>query len=143
VGLQDCCTVPYRNKAVIDIGLCYPRLCPRCCPEVSYFEYTPFSRQRITEPCSATGNDHRKFGEVCMDNWIVRYARGQIDTQTIGATTAEKLEGTSSGVDADPLPFPRPSLLHLPLLNSTPVSPIPFHTLFFPWNTARRFGEIC
>ena len=34
----------------------------------------------------------------------------------IGSTTAEKLEGSSRGVDADPLPSPPPSLPRLPLL---------------------------
>ena len=59
---------------------------------------------------------------------------------TIGATTAEKLEGTSSGADADPLPFHPSSLPHLPLLlrlcfaNSLPYSSFPL-----PLNTARRF----
>jgi len=33
----------------------------------------------------------------------------------MGATTAEKLEGTSHGVDADLLPFTPPSLLSPPL----------------------------
>ena len=45
--------------------------------------------------------------------------------QDIGATTAEKLEGISSGMDADPLPFLLPGY-------STPVSPVPFPTTFPP-----------
>ena len=34
----------------------------------------------------------------------------------VGATAAEKLEGTSRGVDANPLPFPLPFPPRLPLL---------------------------
>ena len=49
----------------------------------------------------------------------------------IGATTAEKLEGTSSGMDAEPLLLSPPSLPHLPLLlhpcftHSLPYSAFP------------------
>ena len=48
--------------------------------------------------------------------------------QDIGATTAEKLEGISSGVDADPLPFLLPSLPHLPrLLHPCFTRSLPYH----------------
>jgi len=47
--------------------------------------------------------------------------------EIIGATTAGKLEGTSRGVNTDPLPFPRPVLPSLPLF-PTRVSPIPIRT---------------
>ena len=49
---------------------------------------------------------------------------------SIGATTAEKLKGTSSrGVDGDPVPFPPPSLPRLLLLlHPLCRSPIPLPT---------------
>ena len=46
---------------------------------------------------------------------------------SVGTTTAEKLEGTSCGVDADPFLFPPPSFPHLPVL----LQPFPSQ-LFFP-----------
>jgi len=56
----------------------------------------------------------------------------------VGATAAEKLEGTSRGADADPIPFlllcPLPVFPHC----SIHVSPIPFPTLFFP--SGVKFG---
>ena len=62
----------------------------------------------------------------------------------VSTTTAEELDGTSSGLDAHSIPFPRPSLPRLPLLYSARVSRIPFPTpLPLPLNTAGRFGEIC
>ena len=55
--------------------------------------------------------------------------RDQWDVKSTGATTAEKLEWTSRGMDADPLSFP-------PLFLSPFISPPMFHPfrflLFFP-----------
>ena len=49
-------------------------------------------------------------------------------------------EVTSSGVDADPLPFPLPSLPHLPLFLHPTFHPFPsLHLL----NTARTLRKIC
>ena len=45
----------------------------------------------------------------------------------VGATTAEKLDGTSRGVD--PLPFLPPSAPHSPVIAPPNVSPIPLPTL--------------
>ena len=59
-----------------------------------------------------------------------------------GATAAEKLGGTSRGADADPPPFPPPSLPRLPLLlHQCFTHPIRHFSLLLPLNFARRSGE--
>ena len=60
--------------------------------------------------------------------------------RSTGATTAENWEGTSRGVDADPIPaLPRlPLLFHpLPILSPTLLSFCPFNQAY------RRSGEHC
>jgi len=60
---------------------------------------------------------------------------------TIGATTAEKLEGTARGVDADPLPFLRPSLPRLPfLLHPCYTHSLPYSSFLLLLSLARRSG---
>jgi len=61
----------------------------------------------------------------------------------VGATAAEKLEGTSRGADADPIPFlllcPFPSPLTAPSM-SHPF-PSPHSSFLLALNSARRSGE--
>ena len=62
---------------------------------------------------------------------------------TICATAAEKLERTSRGVDADPLPFPHPFLSHpVPLLlHPRFTHSLPYSSFLLPLYLARKFGE--
>jgi len=60
----------------------------------------------------------------------------------MGINSAEKLEGTWSGVRTDLLPFPPPSLFHLPLLLYPCFTHSrPYSSFFLPLDTASRLGE--
>jgi len=59
----------------------------------------------------------------------------------VGATTAEKLEWTSRGANANPLSFRLPSLSRLPLLlHLCSTHSLPYSS-FLPLKLARRSGE--
>jgi len=56
----------------------------------------------------------------------------------IGATTTEKLERTSRGVDANPIPFLHPSLPRLPLLlHPCFTQSLPYSSFLLPLYSAR------
>jgi len=64
-------------------------------------------------------------------------------TGDIGATTAEKLEGTSrAGVDTDHIPFLPLFFSRLPLLPHPCITPFPclYSAFIRPLNSARRTG---
>jgi len=80
--------------------------------------------------------DDHFYSVLILQKWSRLHHYCTVLLDTVGATTVEKLEGTSSGVDADPLP------------NSPTITPPLFHPFPFLHSsshhleiTARRFEE--
>jgi len=71
--------------------------------------------------------------DTALNNWL----KGPF--VIIGAITAEKLEGTSRGVDANPVGFPPRSLPRLPLLLRPGFThSLPYSSFLLHLNSARR-----
>ena len=70
------------------------------------------------------GSNSRRSGESVVspeeEQIRLRCTTRLINAITTGAITAEKLEGTSRGVDVIPLPFPAPSLPTAPMFHPFP-----------------------
>ena len=87
--------------------------------------------------------DDHFYSVLILQKWSRLHHYCTVLLDTVGATTVEKLEGTSSGVDADPLPFPPPSLPNSPTITPPLFHPFPsLHSSSHHLEiTARRFEE--